>query len=801
MKKAFTLILFFCLLESVKAQITFTSANAPVAYWTQRIVKDTLPLPSVSYGNKGANQVYDFSNLVLFKNDTIEYRTPTNTQLTNVPTADDAITNDGVSFLFTKTTSSQYTLEGFEGNLSGSTVAASYSAPPKIYQFPTVYGGNFSGTADLQKTVPGSQVGQPSVSDVRLTTHTVYTDTVDGWGKVVTPVGSYKCLRIKRKEITTTTTEYRIFSFSQWTNIPGSPSTRTTVRYSYLTKETKGSAVTFEYDSVDNLLSVSYSLIPPTAPVANFGYTAGAAGSVSFTDSSDFYPTTWAWTFGDGGTSTQQNPSHTYAANGTYTVCLTATNAGGSSTQVCKQVVVNNIVIAPVADFNWSNVSGGLVNFTDVSTNGPTTWAWTFGDAATSTQQNPSHVYAANNTYNVCLTASNTAGSNQRCKNVVVSLVSAGNNAPVALNDTASVLQPFGVTRNVGLNDVDPNGDNFCITLVYGSPHFAEAGIGNCTSITYTPDSSFIGSDSCYYIICDNGSPVKCDTGKFVVNSLYNPAVYPVAVNDVATALQPDGITANVGANDTDPSGAFCITSIYGGGTAFAISGCSNIVYTPDSTFTGNDTVWYVICDNSQTTWCDTALLIVTSNANPALLPVADFTWQEENCNGVIITNTSADFASAIVSFHPLNYVGTDSVYSIFTSLRYYGSAPLLFNKQIQTCLTATNQFGSATKCDTVTFSCSDGIVDITLSNIHLYPNPTGNNITVDMSQNNEEASRNYAAIEIYNTFGQKVRVVNDKTSRVVTISVADLIEGMYMATLSDAKGGRRNLGRFVVSH
>ena len=67
-------------------------------------------------------------------------------------------------------------------------------------------------------------------------------------------------------------------------------------------------------------------------PVANFvgNPTSGAAPlTVAFTDQSTNSPTAWGWTFGDGGTSTAQNPSHSYAA-GTYTVSLTATNAYGS---------------------------------------------------------------------------------------------------------------------------------------------------------------------------------------------------------------------------------------------------------------------------------------------------------------------------------------------------------------------------------------------------------------------------------------------------------------------------------------
>jgi len=70
-------------------------------------------------------------------------------------------------------------------------------------------------------------------------------------------------------------------------------------------------------------------------PVANFvgSPTSGAAPlTVNFTDQSTNNPTSWAWTFGDGGTSTVQNPSHIYTANGNYTVSLTATNAYGSNT-------------------------------------------------------------------------------------------------------------------------------------------------------------------------------------------------------------------------------------------------------------------------------------------------------------------------------------------------------------------------------------------------------------------------------------------------------------------------------------
>ncbi len=73
----------------------------------------------------------------------------------------------------------------------------------------------------------------------------------------------------------------------------------------------------------------------PVAPTADFVGTPTSGEyplAVQFSDLSSGDPTSWSWTFGDGGTSTAQNPSHTYTAAGVYTVSLTATNAQGSDT-------------------------------------------------------------------------------------------------------------------------------------------------------------------------------------------------------------------------------------------------------------------------------------------------------------------------------------------------------------------------------------------------------------------------------------------------------------------------------------
>lgn len=137
---------------------------------------------------------------------------------------------------------------------------------------------------------------------------------------------------------------------------------------------------------------------------------------VQFTDLSGNTPTAWTWDFGDGNTSTQQNPSHIYAQPGTYTVCLIATNLCGADTS-CQSLSVT--CAAPMAAFSDS-VSMLQVQFSDLSTNGPTTWFWDFGDGNTSTQASPLHTYAGDGTYTVCLTVSSLCGADTLCRSLTI---------------------------------------------------------------------------------------------------------------------------------------------------------------------------------------------------------------------------------------------------------------------------------------------------------------------------------------------------------------------------------------------
>ncbi len=121
---------------------------------------------------------------------------------------------------------------------------------------------------------------------------------------------------------------------------------------------------------------IDYKGIIPhsAAPLADFSASAAVSctGSVNFTDNSTGVPTSWSWDFGDGQTSSQQNPSHTYANNGTYNVKLIAQNSIGSNTVTKNGIVTVSKMTAP-ATTGGSHAGAGVVN---LSASGSGTLNW-----------------------------------------------------------------------------------------------------------------------------------------------------------------------------------------------------------------------------------------------------------------------------------------------------------------------------------------------------------------------------------------------------------------------------------------
>ncbi|KAF1078663.1 PKD domain-containing protein [Methanogenium sp. MK-MG] len=166
----------------------------------------------------------------------------------------------------------------------------------------------------------------------------------------------------------------------------------------------------------------SVTVTAENPPVASFSFSPASPAvgqAVSFTDASTGGGiTSWNWNFGDGQSSTLQNPSHAYTSANTYTVSLTVTNAAGTSTPYTRSVTVTAASNVPVASFNTDLKTGDApltVKFTDTSQafNGASiaTRKWDFDDGSgIITEQNPEHTFTSVKSYTVRLTVTDDAG-------------------------------------------------------------------------------------------------------------------------------------------------------------------------------------------------------------------------------------------------------------------------------------------------------------------------------------------------------------------------------------------------------
>ncbi len=101
-------------------------------------------------------------------------------------------------------------------------------------------------------------------------------------------------------------------------------------------------------------------------------------------------------------------------------------NDGNTDSNNANVTIEIKAIDAPVANFTANETTGILpltLQFTDISTNDPTSWAWDFGEGNTSSDQNPVHIYTSYGIYNVSLTATNAAGEDTMIKNEYIQII------------------------------------------------------------------------------------------------------------------------------------------------------------------------------------------------------------------------------------------------------------------------------------------------------------------------------------------------------------------------------------------
>ncbi|HTD29826.1 MAG TPA: PKD domain-containing protein [Xanthomonadaceae bacterium] len=304
-----------------------------------------------------------------------------------------------------------------------------------------------------------------------------------------------------------------------------------------------------------NACSISHPILTHGTggtPTANFTDTTSGLTATFTNSSTDSGGTigTYAWTFGDGSTSSSASPSHTYAAAGTYSVTLTVTDsADGKTSSKTASVTVASSGGTPTA--NWTDTTSGLTaTFTDSSTDSGGTissHAWTFGDGSTSTATSPSHAYAAAGTYSVTETVTDSVSGKTSAKTANVTVATAGGTPTANFTDTTS-----GLTATFTNSSTDSGGTIGTYAWTFGD---------GSTSASASPSHTYAaaGTYSVTLTVTDSvDGKTSAKTASVTVSSGGTPTQILVNTGFETGAATPWSMTAGTLCTTNSSSADFC---------------------------------------------------------------------------------------------------------------------------------------------------------------------------------------------------------------------------------------------------
>ena len=169
---------------------------------------------------------------------------------------------------------------------------------------------------------------------------------------------------------------------------------------------------------------IDTSLLPGYYAYQTHDTLSGSGYTVDFfSDPTGATPKTYLWNFGDGITSTQANPSHTYSVSGHYAACLSITfkDSLNSTSNICTEVKIGTADTVCSATFIDSTMGGNnyffIANY--IGPGVPSTYLWDFGDGTTSTSVSPVHTFSPSVVYQVCLKITDNQGYvSNVCRNI-----------------------------------------------------------------------------------------------------------------------------------------------------------------------------------------------------------------------------------------------------------------------------------------------------------------------------------------------------------------------------------------------
>ena len=401
------------------AQPVIDSTTLPLPNLRMTYFVDTVVSPSILTGG-GPNQTWNFLTVLQADFvDTTIYLHPDSTSFANEPFAQAALyaLNDLGIYTYLQRISSNSGPEAYDvttgiaGNnpLIGSFVASATDGDT-LLMAPLTYNTTFfdDGIYEFSTTFSGLPV------DVTITV--THYDTADGYGTLILPnLSVNNVLRVSRRIKIITEATNSLFGqvFYQ----------EDSIHAIYFIADISGfrfPVLTISHDLVSDTISARFINFTLTADFTASPTAALVGQTITFTNLTQ-NADTYLWDFGDGNTSTLENPTHTYSAPGTYTVQLIATNSTFNASDTMTKIDYITVYDSVNADFSYT-VQNMTVTFQNQST-GADSYMWDFGDGNTSTDIDPVHVYANAGQYIVKLVATNPVHSDSVSKEVKVGIV------------------------------------------------------------------------------------------------------------------------------------------------------------------------------------------------------------------------------------------------------------------------------------------------------------------------------------------------------------------------------------------
>ncbi|MCX6209261.1 MAG: PKD domain-containing protein, partial [Bacteroidetes bacterium] len=389
----------------------------------------------------------------------------------------------------------------------------------------------------------------------------------------------------------------------------------------------------------------------------------------------------YAWNFGDGGTSNLLSPSYTYTASGTYNVKLVVKGANGCLDSMIRTI---SFVARPIAAFttvaSTSCNNSFTFNNTSVSNATSANYMWTFGDASFSILQSPVKAYTNPGTYTVVLVVTNSNG----CRDTTSQLVT------VAPKPVAAFTIPNFNSCN--------NGNNITVQSTSTNVTTINWNFGDGTTATGAIATKTYSSAGTYTItlVVANANGCADSTSKIITLSSKPAASF--SINSITQCVNSNSY--NFTNTSTIPSGTIQYTWLFGDGTTSTLTNPTK-VYSLAGTYTVK-----LIATSASGSCNDTASSQVTVLAKPSSSFTVVNSSLCSNTKTIAFNNTSTNVASTTWNFGDGN---TSAVFSPTNTYLNYGTYTVsLITKNTNGCSDTLSRVINIAALPTATFSINN---------------------------------------------------------------------------------------------